>query len=287
MAKSNGIWGINEIKRLCLGAVRVSSQTLRQQGSQGKEEVFDEKVVDISTYADRAVSDALLAYFREKRFPAIAYSEESGRVRLSTAVEPDYLVCFDDIDGTENWKRGDGMMPYATIVFVYDRLRPRFKDALAAVLYEHTAGHTWYAIRGGGCHFKRKGEKRFQKCSPSDKKTLDKKTGIRVDLYSMTNHMDVVAALADAAWVKDTGSSGHHLASVSSGTCDAFVNSAGKGHEFGAGYLLITEAGGSVVDWKGNSYADKPFDFDVKYDYICASTNALKDEILCVMGRKI
>lgn len=279
MTKTN--WTTEDIKNLCLQGLGVAEQTIKGFADGGKEEVDNGDAVNTATTADVAVSHALLKHFEHSRIPAIVYSEESGRNQYGN--NPQFLIGFDDIDGTENWRRSEGVMPYTTIIFVYDKPQPRFEDALIAVMLEHTSGHTWLAVRGKGCYFKKKEWQEFRRCSISGEQNLTRKTAVRLDLYAMRDRPEVITAIVEAAWVKDAGSSGYHLAAVSNGRIDAFVNTACKGHEFGAGYLLIKEAGGFVVDSKGQPYGAKPFDFDGKYDFVCAATEQLGRAILAKM----
>ncbi len=274
-------WTTERIKNLCLQGLGIAERTIKELADEGKEEVDNGDPVNTATTADVAVSHALLAHFKESQIPAIVYSEEAGKRQYGE--KPQFLIGFDDIDGTENWRRSENVMPYTTIIFVYDNPEPLFKNALVAVMQEHTSGHTWLAVRGEGCYFKKKDWSGFQRCYTSGEKALTRKTGVRLDLYAMREQKDAITALVEAAWVKDAGSSGYHFAAVSNGCIDAFINSAGKGHEFGAGYLLIKEAGGFVVDSKGHSYDAKPFAFDGRYDYVCAATKELGEKILSKM----
>ncbi|MBI5002816.1 hypothetical protein HZC31_05490 [Candidatus Woesearchaeota archaeon] len=271
-------WTTERIKKLCLQGLVIANSTIKNLADAGKEEVDNGDAVNTATSADVAVSHALVDHFRNAQIPAVMYTEELGRQNFSSS--PKFLIGLDDIDGTENWRRSESVMPYTTIIFVYDNPQPLFRNALVAVMQEHTSGHVWLAVRGEGCYFKKREWSDFQRCFTSGEIALTRKTGVRLDLYAMRDQPAVIAALVEAAWVKDAGSSGYHFAAVSNGCIDAFVNSGGKGHEFGAGYLLIQEAGGFVVDSKGQSYAARSFDFDGKYDYVCAATEQLGRAIL-------
>ncbi len=275
-------WTSKQLESLCLNALDVAEKAIVKLGAQGKQEVVDADTVNTSSQADHAVSRALLAHFQGSGIPAHLYSEELGRVEHA---QPQFLIGWDDIDGTENWRRADGSMPYATIIFLYKGAQPRFKDALVAVMREHTSGNTWDAVKGKGCYFKLKRAKEFQRCFTSGETQLYEKTGVRIDSYAMrdSRHVEIARRLIERAWVKDAGSSGYHIAAVSNGQADAFVNSACKTHEFGA-YLLVTEAGGFVSDLQGNSYKDFTLDFNGRYPIICAATEELGRKIVKLIG---
>lgn len=275
-------WTTERIKNLCLQGLRIAKKTINDLADDGKAEVDNNDPVNTATTADVAVSHALLKHFKESRIPAIVYSEESGKTQYGE--KPEFLVGFDDIDGTENWRRSENVMPYTTIIFVYDKPQPLFKNALVAVMQEHTSGHIWLAVRGEGCYFKKKDWTEFRRCYTSGEEVLTRKTAVRLDLYAMREEKEVIAALTKAAWVKDAGSSGYHLAAVSNGSIDVFVNTSCKAHECGAGYLLIKEAGGFMVNRNGEPYDDVPYNFDAKYDIICSATKKLEREILRVVS---
>lgn len=284
--KNNKTWTKTELKKLCLKALAVASNTIKKIGSAGKVEVVDNDAVNTSSQADHAVSEALFQFFQDSTVPAVLYSEELGKVAHPS---PSFLIGWDDIDGTDNWRRAEGSMPYATIIFVYAGCKPKFNDALVAVLCEHISGNIWYAVQGEGCYFKARDMRKFKRCSTSGETRLYEKTAVRIDSFAMrdSGHVEIVDCLIKKSWIKDAGSSGYHFAAVAHGSADAFVNSSCKGHEFGAGYLLITEAGGFVSDWRGNSYTQKSFEFDGKYLVLCAATERLGKEILTVINKKI
>lgn len=270
-------WTAEKIKELCLQALDVSGKVI-EKCADGKQEVDNGDLVNTATKADVAISHALVEHFRDSGIPAMMYSEELGRTDYCE--RPQFLIGLDDIDGTENWRRSEGVMPYTTIIFVYDSATPKFNNALVAVMQEHTSGHVWLAVRGEGYYFKKKDWNDFQRCYTSDETVLSKKTAVRLNLYAMREEKDVIAALTEASWVKDAGSSGYHLAAASNGCIDAFVSSACNAHEFGAGYLLIKEAGGFISDFAGQPYDQKAFDFDAKYDIVCTATESLGKAIL-------
>jgi fructose-1,6-bisphosphatase/inositol monophosphatase family enzyme len=276
------MWNKTQLCTLCLDALVVASDAIKKTGSAGKTEVVDGDAVNTSTQADHAVSEALCRFFQQSEIPADLYSEELGK---RAHISPQFLIGWDDIDGTENWRRAQGSMPYATIIFVYKGAQPQFKDALVAVVREHISGNIWYAVKGNGCYFRPKGQRLFRRVYTSGETRLCEKTGIRIDSYAMrdSGHTKVARRLMERAWIKDAGSSGYHIASVSNGQADAFVNSACKTHEFGA-YLLVTEARGFVSDWQGNSYNLVPVDFNGKYPIVCAATEELGRKIVKLIG---
>jgi myo-inositol-1(or 4)-monophosphatase len=106
-----------------------------------------------------------------------------------------------------------------------------------------------------------------------------------VDHYAAAADVVRLEALYPVAWVKDFGSAALHLAGVSSGMFDAYVNPRQKSHEIVAGYLLINEAGGVVSDFSGNAIDGRPFDFDATYDLIAAANDSISESIRALIRR--
>ncbi|MBE3063441.1 MAG: hypothetical protein IMZ69_00245 [Spirochaetes bacterium] len=246
-------------------------------GRDGRTEVSDERTVDISTVGDRAVSDALIEFFRTARLPALIMSEESGLVELSS--HPELVLVFDDLDGTDNFYRGDGLLPYCSVIAVLEGASPRFADTLCSGVIEHRTGALWLAERGKGATFN------GVPARASSRQHVDRRTLIAVDHYGSYSAMDQMAALHATGWIKDFGSSALHLAGVSSGMFDAYVTSAQKGPEIAAGYLLITEAGGNVTGLSGKSIKNDAYDFNATYEIAACANMDLGRAVLGLLSR--
>jgi len=263
----------SEIWEMCREALLVAQKTLKSLGEVGISEL-EEHVTDISTEGDISVSRSLIEFFRDK-IPAILYSEESGRIKLSD--KPLYTITFDDIDGTYNYHRGRGVLPYCTVITVFDSTEPRFRDALVAAVLEHNSSKIWHAIRGEGTYLN------GSRVRTSGMKELNRRTLIAVDHYSNPDYIQNLLPIYTRAWVKDFGSSALHLAGVSSGLLDGFLNPSHKAHELGAGYLLVKEAGGHISDLEGKPIDDVIYDFDRRYPVVAASTEELGERIISVL----
>ena len=263
---------------LCLGALSNANHTLKSIGNYGLEEVYDAHVTDISTKGDMAVSQSLITYFRNQNLGMVIESEESGKIKLFGG-DKNLYITFDDIDGTDNYHRGKGMLPHCSVITMFNNLCPRYNDAIVAGIIEHNTGNYWTAIKGEGTKFNGK------PCFTSEEKnSLDKRTNILLDLY-MTPEIEVYNELNKKTWCKDFGSSGFHYASVSNGMFHGFVNANSKGHENGAGYLLITEAGGKVTDFQGKDFGSTQYEFNERRPLIAAANNELLEEIADIMKK--
>ncbi|MFH1182560.1 MAG: inositol monophosphatase family protein [Candidatus Woesearchaeota archaeon] len=261
-----------DFELICKEALMLARSVIEEAGSSGLKEVHDAHVVDISTEADMAVSDALMRFFREKKIPAVLFSEESGRLVLSD--DPKYTITFDDIDGTDNYHRGRGILPYCTVITIFDSIELKFENAIAAGIIEHNSGRIWLASRGNGCCLD------GAKVTTSGRTSLDRRALVIIDHYMGADNIRSLEAIYPSSWVKDFGSAAFHLAGVSSGLFDAYISPCQKAHELGAGYLLIKEAGGYLADWNGKPLDKLQYDFNAKYQIAAAATEKLGRQLL-------
>jgi len=256
-----------KLVKVCKTALLEAHKTLTKIGAKGISEIKDDHVVDISTKGDMAISKNLINFFKKEKISAVLYSEESGRIVLGK--NPKFTITFDDIDGTNNYYCGRNLLPYCTVVTIFDSTKPKFKDALIAGVIEHNSKKIWLAVRNKGCYLN------DLKIKTSGTTNINRRTVVIIDHYASSNKISKLAKIYPKVWIKDFGSAALHLAGVSSGMFDAYISSANKAHELGAGYLLIKEAGGFITDWSGKLIDDKIYNFDNKYSVITASTEKL------------
>ncbi len=262
---------MEQIEHLCREGLAIAQQTLKSLRSGGAIEVT-EHVTDISTEGDRAVSRALTDFFSACGLPAILYTEESGRRAL--APNPRYTIAIDDLDGTDNYFRGMNCLPFCTVITFFSSPEPAFQDAALAGVLEHNSGQLWLAIRGNGCYLN------GRRVTTSRRAVLDRRTLVTIDHYASGRDIARLLRIYPASWVKDFGSSAFHLAGTSSGLFDAYLDTAQKAHELGAGYLLITEADGFISDFQGNPLTRMPYDFGATYSVVAAASQELGAALL-------
>lgn len=260
------------LRDLVRRALDVAKTELSSLGEEATLEVRDERVTDIATRGDRAVSGALIDFFKEEGIPAVLVSEESGRLSLGSS--PELLIAIDDIDGTDNFYRGRNILPYCTVLTVFRGTDPVFENALAAGIVEHRSGTMWSAEMGQGALVSSP-SRRAAPARASTRAALDRRSLVVVDQYSAKERAGEISRLSETAWLKDFGSSALHLAGVASGLFDGFVNLRQKTHELGAGFVLIRESGGSLLDLDGRPLDTCRFEFDEVRGIVAAGTKEL------------
>lgn len=276
-----------ELHALCRSILFLSQDTLVDLGEQGKTEVKDARVYDISTKGDRSIAGKVRTLLNESGMPATFCDEELGVESL--VQDPCYTVVFDDIDGTNNYARGKGTLPYCTAIAIFDKpLKDcTFKDVAAAAILEHRSGLLIEALHGEGCFesVRQPGDataRAIGKARTSGKETIVKRdTVVAIEGYETGRQIGRFAEIYDHAWVKDVSSSAHELMGVACGIYDGFIHPRHKKDEIAAGYLLVKEAGGFVTDFEGRQLDDKKFVYDsnARYDIVAAASPKLGTQL--------
>ena len=255
---------------ICIQAVGIAGHVLKGLGSDGLARL--DNSLDLSTRADEAISEVLIKFFLSQEVPAVLLSEESGLIPLME--KPQYTIAVDELDGTNNYYRGAGFLPYCTVITIFDSLTPKFQDACVAIIREHVSGSIWYACRGKGLYLNNKKVQNLV----SEKKNPH----IIVDSYGACEEsVAILGRLPHHAFVRCYGSAALHLAGVASGMFDAYIASGQKAHELGAGYLLIQEVGGFIGSLPyGKTIDHEPYLFDAIYPTVAAIS---EEVISCIL----
>ncbi len=283
---------LDDLVLICRITLFRSRDILRGLGKSGKEEVKDRQVYDISTKGDMSIAHQVRDLLRNDRIPAFFCDEELGVEKL--VQDPRCTIVFDDIDGTNNYNRGQGTMPYCTAVAVFDKpLKDcAYKDVAVAGVLEHRTGLVWLAARGRACqeleyvYVLRNALGGYLDSHgavhTSNQKELEKrKTVVAIEGYESGRQIVRFADIFEQAWVKDMSTSAIELAGVACGIFDAFIHPRHKKDELPAGYLLIKEAGGCITDFAGEPLDNKQYVYDAnaRQDIVAAATPELNEKL--------
>ena len=85
---------------------------------------------------DKKLEDAVIGYIKLNSIPADIFSEEIGMVRFHP--NPKYLLVFDPLDGSTNYKLGKNLLPYGLLICCYKGLSPKLKDVVVSGMMEVT-----------------------------------------------------------------------------------------------------------------------------------------------------
>lgn len=282
---------LKELRDLCKGLLFTAQSITMDMGTAAASEIRDQYVTDISTAGERAIAQEISARLKGDAFPCVFRDEDLGIETL--AKNPCYCVDLDDYDGTNNQKRGQGVLPYCTVVAISDSPEPKFKDVVVAGVLEHLSGTVWIATRGhGGIVAKHHDyhSRPVRSLETSGQTQLGRapiNSVIAIEGYNTGDRVAMFKKIYGEGWPKDFCTSALHLAGVSSGMFDGWLNPDHKPHELGAGYLLVKEAGGYIRMftkengvYKSQPMDDVPIDWKRKYPVVAAATEQLGETLV-------
>lgn len=254
-------------------ALLASYETVLREGKNGM--ILYEEQKDITTRADIAAGQSILDYFEDTALPLVAYSEEFGKVEITS--EPQYSAVFDDVDGTTNMRDGYGMLPHGSIIGLFKSPEPKFNECLASGFLEFNTGNLFYAEKDKGAYLVEgwaEGNEKEERIHTSGRTSVKGETPLKLipDLYMLGNLSPYFVQYSDRAWLGDFRSTAAHLALVACGSADIFVlgdnchipEKRRTGEEIGPGYLLVNEAGGAILDWNGYDLGEEEISLDKK-----------------------
>lgn len=208
----------------------------------GADRVRHKARADFVTEVDEAAERAITARIRQ-RFPGDAVVAEE----FSAATErTGRHWIIDPVDGTANMVHGH---PYACVSIGF--LDP--DGPAAAVIHAPFLGEVYHATRGGGAFLN--GEP-IRVSSTADGAEGLYGTGFpfKPGKGDPTTYFRLVADVMLASHdIRRAGSAALDLAYVAAGRLDGFFEIGLAPWDIAAGLLLITEAGGRVTGWPGDS----------------------------------
>jgi len=197
---------------------------------------------DDTRLVDKAVEDFIVKSIFEK-YDAVVVTEERGVVKKTE--NPQYIFVVDPLDGSYNFIKGIPFTSISIAVAEYSD-NPRSKEIFIGVVKDVFRGDIFYAERNEGVYVNEK---------PLEIREVPK--ALMISGYfnetSVEPFMKIYYGLG-LPKVRTLGSAALELCYTSLGTFDAFVDVRGflRVVDISAGIFIVREAGGYVVDLKGN-----------------------------------
>ncbi|MEM1060747.1 MAG: inositol monophosphatase family protein [Planctomycetota bacterium] len=212
------------------------------------------KSYNLVTAADLASEKAVLAAIRDAHPGHAIMSEESYAEDLAGGV-PEHLWIVDPIDGTNNFAHG---LPHWAVSVGYYR----HGEAAAGVVYNPAIGELFRAERGGGAFVEKPAAPGApdivtERIAVSEAKRLDEVfvgTGFYYDRGQMMEAtLDSIRDVFghDIHGIRRCGTASLDLCFVACGRFGAYFEYKLHPWDFGAGRLIVAEAGGRVTDCRG------------------------------------
>ncbi len=215
---------------------------------------------------DSKIENEMIRYIKENDIPAHIFSEEVGMVKFHS--KPEYLITFDPLDGSTNYKVGKNIFPYGFLVAAYDELSPKLGDVITSGAIEFTHNLAWIF----------KDQKTYLlDDSPVEIKNdwnITKSTPVYLDLYYKEGY-ETYSPLAQQVFIRNMGSTIGNLSYVLSNIAAALGGVCMRPEEIGTITSLIKGAGGVVVDHGRNNLNDMPFSPEKTYQILAGNKNVV------------
>jgi len=231
---------------------------------------------DTTKLIDKIAEDHIIKILTSKLDSCVIVSEECGIVKIGDALKP--IVVIDPLDGSTNAIRG---YPCYSISIAI-ALEPRLSGIVAGGVINVITGDLFTAVRGEGAFLNEKS------ISPSNVTEIEKAL-IAADLNVRSRFPNYVVKMSRiierANHFRFIGTDALETCFVAAGICDAFIDLRGflRVTDFAAACFIVKEAGGVVVDDKGE-FLDLNLKPNERGKFIAACTKELSNAILNLYG---
>lgn len=182
----------------------------------------------------------------------------------------EYLIAFDPLDGSTNYKEGMGMLPYGSLFAVYEGVNPTLGDIVAAGAFEATQDIRW--LYDGKSTISLNTDNNVELV---DVVRIDKKTSVYIDLY----YQEAVEKFAEAAGkihLRWNGSNISSLLYVLTGIAPVMGAIGMRAEKIGAMVGLITGAGGVIKKADGSELLNELLDVNGRYPLLAGVGNVVE-----------
>ena len=240
---------------------------------------------DVVTQGDLEIGNAITTILFNLKDGLIIESEEHGKQsNISSNEDEKYYIAIDDIDGTNNYRVGNGMLSYCSMVVVFDAKNKKdnkykYSDYSYAACIDYTSKTIFYTEKGLGKveAYDLDGNMLYDSTELKQDNSglaltlstdiVSTKRGGSVG-YAKNKEEAEVSILPDELsivyknfGIVDSACSVYEYAMVGMGIRNGYVSSGKKQHELPLLYAFSKESGLKMVDFDGVSYDDKVYEF--------------------------
>jgi myo-inositol-1(or 4)-monophosphatase len=223
---------LTEKAALAERAARASGEMLEHHGAfKVRRKGENDFVTEMDLKSEELIRQTLLAACPEDQF----FGEETGGATLAPGR---WIV--DPIDGTANFMRGQRLY---TISIAYEH------DGVLQIgcVYCPGTDELFLAVRGHGATLN--GQPIHVSNTPLRDAIVHMGFGVRIPPHRERTLTVFPALLRKVSDVRRTGSAAYDLCCVACGRADAYLELGINLYDYGAGYVILTEAGGSFSGW--------------------------------------
>ncbi|ATQ78167.1 inositol monophosphatase [Massilia violaceinigra] len=203
------------------------------------EKQHNDFVTDVDQAAEQAIIETLL-----KAYPDHAILAEESGASANLNDESEFAWIIDPIDGTTNFMHG--YPNYCVSIALAQR-----GIVTQAVIYDPVRNDLYTASKGAGAYLN---DKRIRVTKHDRLANTLLCSGHGAGPRALAEYMKMYGVVAERCQaVRSAGSAALELANVAAGRSDGFYEKGLKAWDIAAGSLLVTEAGGIVGEFNGES----------------------------------
>ena len=229
---------------------------------------------DISRNIDIVAEKTVIDFLKKNNFECVILGEECGRVELSE--NPKGYVIMDAIDGSANAVRG---VPFfcCSLAFATEEKLSSITDGVVTNL---SNGDMYWATKGNGAFLN------DNKIHVHDKEPVYRIVGVNTSGAKPELMERLQPVLENHNHTRHFGANALEMALFASGLMDVFIDLRDKIRiqDVAAGYFLIKEAGGLILDADLNPL-DSDLSYSTRLSFIAAANQKILDDILSQMEK--
>jgi myo-inositol-1(or 4)-monophosphatase len=230
-------------KQVLIEAINESAEILKsnfnRQFEIGRKKHYSDLVTEVDKKSEAKIIEVVHKYFPEHN----VLSEECGDLNKKS----DYVWIVDPVDGTVNYA-------HAVPIFCVSIALEIRGEVKIGMVYNPISGERFYGEKGKGAYYN---DKKISVSGVKELKDALLVTGFPYGAKDNTDHcIDHFNNFVKAGLpIRRLGSAALDMCWVACGRFDGFWEVSLNPWDVAAGYLILTEAGGKVSNFKGEKYS--------------------------------